>query len=144
MISLKIKNFIERFYIGIYTLIILFNGYYFLTILEKSVFEWLTTNLCVAASLIAIIGFLSKNRTISNTAVPLLLTFGIGGFLLMGWDNFMRIYSQLHHILMILNALYILIESFKAKAIDEMQIGSAIGVILVLILVDIGSKPVSF
>ncbi len=135
----KFKKNIEKFFIFSFLVIILLNAFYFLRVLEKDFLNWTTTNLCSIASLIVIIGFLFKNRIILNSAVPLLLFFAIGGLFLMGWDNFMRIYSQVHHILMILSAFYILFESYRVKAFKEMKIGLVIGLILVFILGDISS-----
>lgn len=138
----KVKNKnkkINLFIVVLFSIIILLNAFYFLIILERGVSEWLTINLCTSASLITIFGFLTKSKLILNSSVPSLLLFGIGGLLMMGWDNFMRLYSQFHHITMILTAIYILIDSSKAKAFEEMKNGILAGFVLILILGAIGN-----
>lgn len=128
----------------IFSTIILLNAFYFSVVLEETVYQWLTTNLCVSASLIVILGFLTKNKGISNIAVPLLLVFGIGGFFLMGWNNLLRLYSQAHHFLMVLTAIYILVDSYQVKEFKRMKIGLIIGLITLFVLGDIATNPANF
>lgn len=130
---------------------ILINAVFFLFVREKTILGWLEINLCVVAEAIAIIGLIRKNKVISSIAVPMLMSFAIGGIILFNWTDFAMIKAQIDHILMIVVAIYImkknlpdseLEEKIRSKEYRKIAIGILIGIIATaLIGGSIGKKP---
>lgn len=109
---------------------------YFLFIAKFTIIEWFFCNICFFSTLIFLIGFFSKNKTIMTASIPFLACFGGGGLFIFGWQGGM-IMAQISHIFMILAIIYTILEVIKAKEWRHSILGFFIGLIVFLLFLSI-------
>lgn len=128
-----LKEKLELIFVILMAINVIWGALVFLGFLGLDLIGWLILNVCSPSEIVAIIGLLSKKKTISNISVPMLLMFGGGGLFLFSWSGYM-IQAQLNHILMVLVSIYILWTSYKVKAFKKMLAGIVIGGIVVALI----------
>lgn len=113
-----------------------FSANYFLFMAKFTVIEWFFGNICFFSTLIFLVGFFSKNKSIMTVSIPFLAYFGGGGFFVFGWSGGM-IMAQIGHIFMMLAVIYTILEDVRVKEWKQSVFGFLAGLILFLFFLPI-------
>lgn len=113
-------------------LLLTINSMYFFFVMTKVSFvEWLVFNACAPTNIVYIIGFVvylfTKNRAALHISILPMFFFGGLGLYFFPWSG-NNIIAQISHIFMILNMLWVLIETFSKADFKAATIGVLIGV----------------
>ncbi|WP_010245173.1 hypothetical protein [Acetivibrio cellulolyticus] len=105
--------------------------YFFFGMTKVSFIEWLVFNACGPTNIAYIVGFVvymvTKNRTALHVSILPLFFFGGLGIYFFPWSG-NNIIAQICHIFMVLNMLWVLVETFSKADFKAATIGLLIGV----------------
>ncbi len=126
------KQSINYILSAIMLLTLLNSGYFFLAILKLNIGQWLAFNACslsIIAYLICYILYKIKKKNYL-LAIPLLplYYYGTMGLFLMPWDQ-ANIFSQITHIVITVNVLWILYILIKENDFESIGKGALLGII---------------
>lgn len=134
IMSLKNKNIAIGYVLAFFMLLAFLNSaYFFLSIAKFGLVEWLAFNACSISIIVYLICFIcfqitKKDFFLAIALVPLYY-YGTMGLFVMPW-NVTNIFSQITHIIITINViwiLFVLLKEFKFEALGK---GLIIGVIL--------------
>lgn len=106
---------------------------YFLNVMKVSPLEWLVFNACAPSSIAYLIGFVifltTKDRSALHIAILPLFFFGGLGLFVFPWNGY-NLIAQVSHILMVLNIVWVLYETFKTADYRAAVIGLLLGILV--------------
>lgn len=132
--NLKDKNQITGFILSLLMLITLLNSsYFFLFMMKLSIGKWLAFNACSFAIMVYLICFVIFQITRKDylLAIPLLplYYYGTMGLFLMPWNK-ANTFSQITHVIITMNVLWILWRFLKWRKFESLGQGTLIGILI--------------
>jgi hypothetical protein len=132
--SLKIKNQYIGYVLAVFMLLALLNSaYFFLSVVKLSISEWLAFNACSLAIIAYLVCFASfqitqKDFFLAIAFVPLYY-YGTMGLFVIPWSK-ANLFSQITHIVITLNVIWILYVLLKDPSYESTGKGLLIGVLV--------------
>jgi len=132
--NLKNKNLSIGYILAVFMLLTLLNSaYFFLSIAKFGLVEWLAFNACSVSIIAYLVCFTSfqitkKDLFLAIALVPLYY-YGTMGLFVISWDV-ANVFSQITHIIITLNVIWILFVLLKEFKFESLGKGLLIGVLL--------------
>jgi hypothetical protein len=106
---------------------------FYFAILKVGFSDWIFFNACAPSSLTYLIGFVIylavKNKTFMYLGVLPMFFFGLSGLFVFSWSG-MNIMTQIMHIIMLLNIIWLIILTFKEEQFKSATIGLLLSIFI--------------
>lgn len=113
--------------------------WFFFGVLKVEFVEWFVFNACAPSNTAFLIGFviyvLTKDRTVLHMAILPIFFFGGLGLYLFPWGGY-NLIPQISHIIMVLNAAWVIYETFKRSDFKAATLGMLLGIVVFSVFIN--------